>query len=209
VKLMFVMIAGCGRLGAGLAGVLASRGNDLVVVSETIDPKWLGPDFDGLTVVGDPADADVLREAGIEKADLFVAATSDDAVNSMAAQVAATVFRVPLAVARITDPSRERFYRAMGIRTVCPTSTGINQILDAIQGSDYEALSGSIDPCLAGVVPPSEWVGRKLGELRPPRGRRIVGIERDGIVSPPKQSLPVKKDDVLLLRKNMQKRREP
>ena len=205
---MFVMIAGCGRLGAGLAGLLASRGNDLVVVSETIDLKWLGPDFDGLTIVGDPADAEVLKAAGIDKADLFVAATSDDAVNAMAAQVASAVFRVPLAVARVTDPSRERFYRAMGIRTVCPTSTGINQILDAIQGSDYEALSGSIDPCLAGLVPPPEWIGKKLGELRPPRGRRIVGIERDGMASPPKPSLLIKKDDVLLLRKSIQKRRE-
>lgn len=206
---MFVMIAGCGRLGAGLAGVLASRGNDLVVVSETIDLKWLGPDFDGLTVVGDPADAEVLAAAGIEKADLFVAATSDDAVNAMAAQIASAIFRVPLAVARVADPSRERFYRAMGIRTVCPTTTGINQILDATQGGDYEALSGYIDPCLAGVVPPSEWVGRRLGELRPPRGRRIAGIERDGKVSPPRPSLLVKKDDVLILRKNFQKRREP
>jgi trk system potassium uptake protein TrkA len=138
---MFVIVAGSGRLGSGLARALSSRGDDVVVVGESIDSRWLGPDFDGVTVKGNPIDEDVLASAGLGKADVFVAATADDVVNAMAAQIAKEVFAVPLALARMTDPAREDFYRELGLATVCPTSTGIEQIL-ALIGSSAKAAPG-------------------------------------------------------------------
>jgi trk system potassium uptake protein len=198
---MFVLVVGCGRLGAGLARVLSQQGNDVVVVSDRIDMKWLGAEFDGLTVEGDPLDETVLESAGIRRAGLFVAATSQDVVNAMAVQIATEVFRVPLALARMTDPARERFYREMGLKTVCPTSTGINQILDAIQKSGFDSLSGYLDPGLAGVLPPPEWIGKRLGDIVPPGGRRIVGLERRGKVVSAEASAILAAGDVLILRK--------
>jgi trk system potassium uptake protein len=132
---MFTVIAGCGRLGAGLAKVLSGQGHDVVVVAEEIDRNRLGNGFDGITVSGNPTDGDVLQKAGIGTAELFVAATSDDSTNVMAIQVAKEVFHVPTVLARISDPDRERFYRSLGLNTVCPTTTGIKQILDLIRGS--------------------------------------------------------------------------
>ena len=95
VETMFVLVVGCGRLGAGLARVLSMQGNDVVVVSGRIDTRWLGADFDGVTVEGNPIDEGVLESAGIRKAGLFVAATSEDVVNAMAVQVAKEIFHVP------------------------------------------------------------------------------------------------------------------
>jgi trk system potassium uptake protein len=198
---MFVIVAGCGRLGAGLASLLSARGNDVVVVSRKIDLKWLGPEFDGVTVEGDPADGATLESAGIRKAGLFVAATSDDVVNAMAVQLAKRAFGVPMAIARMTDPVRERFYRSLGLETVCPTTTGINQIMDAIHGSEFASLEGALDPELAGVEPPEDWLGKRVAELSIPRGRRVVGLERGGRILDAPRAGAVARGDVLILRK--------
>jgi len=207
VASMFVMVVGCGRLGAGLARVLSMQGNDVVVVSDAIDMKWLGSDFDGVTVEGNPIDEQVLEAAGVRKADLFVAATSEDVVNAMAIQVAKEIFKVPHVLARMTDPARESFYREMGLETVCPTSTGINQILDTIHHSGFEPLKGYLDPGLAGIMPPPEWIGKRLDAFPLSEGRRIVGLERKGRIIPAEGSAILGEGDVLILRRGERPRK--
>jgi trk system potassium uptake protein TrkA len=198
---MYIVVAGCGRLGAGLARVLSSQGNDVVVVSQSIDMKWLGADFDGVTIVGNPIDEETLESAGIRKAEVFVAATGEDVVNAMAAQIAKEVFQVPLALARMTDPAREEFYRELGLSTVCPTSTGINQILDRIQRSSFPALEGYLDPALAGVYPPPEWIGLGPASLPLQGQRRLVGVERRGRLLTAEQVVALQEGDCLILRR--------
>jgi trk system potassium uptake protein TrkA len=198
---MFVIIAGCGRLGAGLAKVLSSQGNDVVVVSDCIDQKMLGNDFDGVTVRGSPVDADVLKKAGIENAEIFVAATADDNLNVMAIQVAKEIFQVPTVLARVSDSERETFYKSLGLNTVCPTTTSINQILSLIQGTGFTALRGYIDPDIIGVKPLPEWVGKRAEEVEFPQDRTLIGVARpDG--SGLEKKGPIGKDDTLVLLRN-------
>jgi trk system potassium uptake protein len=204
---MFVVVAGCGRLGAGLAKVLSSQGYDVVVVGDDIDQKRLGGEFDGTTVQGVPIDEDVLRRAGIEKADLLAAVTSDDNMNVMITQVAKEIFHVPMVLARISDPEREEFYKNLGLNVVCPTNTGINQILNLIRQNTLPTLSGYIDPRVIGVKPNKEWVGKKPGDLTLPPDRKCIGILlKDQIVSVDSKR-EIKKDDILILVREQLKRR--
>jgi trk system potassium uptake protein TrkA len=196
---MFVIIAGCGRLGAGLAKALSAKGHDVVVIGEEIDLVRLGCDFDGVTIRGDPAEEDTLVKAGVDHAELVVAATADDNVNVMVVQVARKVYQVPLTLARITDPERERFYRGLGLATVCPTTTGVNQMLGMIQRSQYSALAGTIDVDLVGVKPPEEWVGRRAGRIDLPEGRRLIGIAFDGQMAAANPERVIEKNDTLIL----------
>ena len=199
---MLVIVLGCGRLGAGLAKVLSGQGHDVVVVDDIIDRKRLGNDFDGVTISGSPVDEDVLRKAGIADARLLVAATPDDNTNVMAIQVAKEVFHVPMVLARISDPDREKFYRGLGLSTVCPTATGINQILDLIQTSALSILPGYIDPDLVGVKPEAEWIGKPLGQVQVPGDRRLIGVTtREGDVSIDPQRTIGQDDTLILLRK--------
>jgi trk system potassium uptake protein TrkA len=196
---MFVIIAGCGRLGAGLARALSAKGHDVVVVGEEIDLTRLGSDFDGVTIRGDPAEQDVLIKAGVERAELVVAATADDNVNVLVVQVARKIYQVPLTLARISDPERERFYRDLGLATVCPTTTGINQMLGMIQHSQYSALAGTIDVDLVGVKPLAEWVGRAAGRIDLPEGRKLIGIAFDGQLAAVNPERVIEKNDTLIL----------
>ena len=196
---MFVIIGGCGRLGAGLARALSAKGHDVVVVGEEIDLTRLGSDFDGVTIRGDPAEQDVLIKAGVERAELVVAATADDNVNVLVVQVARKIYQVPLTLARISDPERERFYRDLGLATVCPTTTGINQMLGMIQHSQYSALAGTIDVDLVGVKPQAEWVGRAAGRIDLPEGRKLIGIAFDGQLAAVNPERVIEKNDTLIL----------
>ena len=88
----------------------------------------LNNDFKGNQVVGNGTDAEVLRRAGIEDADGFVAVTEGDNRNIMASQIAKHVFKVPRVVARIYDPERAEAYEKLGLHTICPTIDGANKI---------------------------------------------------------------------------------
>ena len=73
---MNVIIMGCGRVGAGLAQLLDAEGHKVTIID--VDSKRfdeLPPDFSGMAFVGDATDEEVLRKAGMEQADAFVALT--------------------------------------------------------------------------------------------------------------------------------------
>jgi trk/ktr system potassium uptake protein len=119
---MFVVIAGCGRVGAGLAKQLAAEGHQLTMIDEIAEAfEMLGESFPADFVVGQALDWDVLRDAGIERADAFVACTDGDNTNIICAQIAEKEFGVRCAVARVFDPYRADLFAEAGVRTVCPT----------------------------------------------------------------------------------------
>lgn len=133
---MKVVIMGCGRVGARVAILLDHGGHRVTVVD--VDSKAfrrLPQDFRGETVIGTGIDEDILRLAGIEEADAFVAVTNGDNRNIMASQVARHVFGVTEVICRIYDPVREDSYRRLGLTTVCPTTTIAAQVLEHVLAS--------------------------------------------------------------------------
>jgi trk system potassium uptake protein TrkA len=95
--------------------------------------------FRGRRLVGNGIDQDVLRRAGVESADAFVACTQGDNRNVMAAQIAKHIFNVPRVVCRIYDPIREEMYHLLGLRTISPTKVGAQLLMQAIE--EEEAMS--------------------------------------------------------------------
>lgn len=130
---MKVVIMGCGRVGARVASLLDHNGHDVTVIdSEPSAFRRLPDEFGGDTIIGTGIDEDVLRQAGIERADAFIAVTNGDNRNIMAAQVARMIFDVPRIIVRIYDPVREDTYRRLGLTTVCPTTTISALILEQV-----------------------------------------------------------------------------
>ena len=130
---MRVVILGCGRVGAYLAKMLVAEGHQVAVIDQNrVAFARLGPDFPGDLVVGTGIDEDVLRKAGIEQADAFVAGAYGDNTNIMAAQVVKEIFDVPKVVCQIYDPLLEEIYRNLGLETVCPTILRATKIKEAL-----------------------------------------------------------------------------
>ncbi len=126
---MYIIVAGCGKIGANLVKKLSNDGHDVVV----IDPNeenfaQLENGTNCLSVTGMPIDEDVLKSAGIERAEALLAVTSDDNVNVMTAQIASQLYHVPHVVTRIYDPEKDEILRQMGLTTVCPTMLTVSKI---------------------------------------------------------------------------------
>ncbi len=140
---MNVVIMGCGRVGARVASLLDNAGNKVTVIdTDSRAFRRLPATFGGDTVIGTGIDEGVLRNAGIEDADAFIAVTNGDNRNIMASQVARLVFNVPEVICRIYDPVREDTYRRLGLDTVCPTTTISAIILDQVMRSSGDEALG-------------------------------------------------------------------
>ncbi len=101
---MKAVVMGCGRVGARIAGLLDHTGNDVAVIdTDSRSFRRLPAGFGGETIIGTGIDEDILRKAGIEDADAFIAVTNGDNRNIMAAQVARMIFHVPEVVCRFAD----------------------------------------------------------------------------------------------------------
>jgi trk system potassium uptake protein TrkA len=132
---MFVIIMGCGRVGARLAQMLVADGHEVTIMDTNVNAfARLGSDFKGTTLLGTGVDQEILRRAGIERADAFVAATQGDNRNIMASQIAKHLFGVKNVVTRIYDPLRADTFNTLGLHTISPTLLGANRFFEELTG---------------------------------------------------------------------------
>jgi trk system potassium uptake protein TrkA len=125
---------GSGRFGATLANRLSAEGHavGIIDVNPEAFERYLAADFNGRTILGNGIDEDVLRQAGIEAADAFVAAAHGDNHNLMAAQIAKVLFGVKRVVVRCNDPVRRELFEELGLATVCPSLIGAGALYEAV-----------------------------------------------------------------------------
>ena len=134
---MKAVIVGCGRVGAGLADELDRAGWQVLIIdlnSAAFDRLPSG--FGGTALRGDGTDEDVLRRAGAEDADLFLALTEGDNRNVMAAQLGVEALGARRTVAKINDPVRAEAYAHLGITTLCRTNLMTGAILGHLGQAD-------------------------------------------------------------------------
>jgi trk system potassium uptake protein len=131
-----VVIVGCGRTGAFLAELLDQGGDTVSIVDiERSAFSRLPSNFKGTPVLGNGTDMDILRQAGIETANAFLALTQGDNRNLMAAQIAKKIFGVAQVFAKVNDPIRAATYRGQGIYTFSRT-TILGTLLHAVLSGD-------------------------------------------------------------------------
>jgi len=139
---MFVLIVGAGRVGSAVAKSALSAGHEVSVLDE--DPlsherldagqtqSW--EDSGGQFTVGTALETEALIQAGIERADAFIAATSGDNTNLVIAQIAQKRFGVEKTIVRVMDPARADWYGAQGMQTISPTKHAIEMFEASLNG---------------------------------------------------------------------------
>jgi trk system potassium uptake protein len=148
---MFVLVVGSGRVGSAIAKAMLTEGHEVSVLDE--DPEAIAllnkgeteawEDRGGRFTVGTALEIDALLEAGIERADAFVASTDGDNTNLVVAQIAKRRFDIQRVVVRVLDPARANWYAEQGLQTVCPTQTAIELLEAAVRGQiRFEGVAG-------------------------------------------------------------------
>ncbi|MBN2647881.1 MAG: Trk system potassium transporter TrkA [Thiotrichales bacterium] len=103
---MNIVILGAGQVGSSLAEVLANENNDVTVVDiDRLHLQRLQDRLDIRTVFGHASHPDVLLQAGLEDADILIAATQNDETNILACYLAQTLFKVNTKIARVRGRS--------------------------------------------------------------------------------------------------------
>ncbi len=101
---MKIIVVGCGKIGVTVIQSLIAEGHDLVAIDENSETlNELANIYDLMSLCGNGADSDVLEEAGVRKADLFIAATGSDNTNMLSCYLAKRMGAAHT-IARIRNP---------------------------------------------------------------------------------------------------------
>jgi trk system potassium uptake protein TrkA len=197
---MYVVIVGCGRVGSELAKLLSGEGHNVVVVdNDKKSFERLGQTFNGITLAGNGCDEELLKEAGIEKADAFCVVTNGDNTNIMAAQIAKKMFKIPKVIARIYDPKRAHIYHKLGLDVISGTVLLAAMIRDKIIESHF--TSYLIESGELGVIEikiTEKFVGKIVSELNIPGEFLIATILKKKGIAIPGPDTKLEKNDILL-----------
>lgn len=194
---MYVIITGCGRVGAELALLLAGEGHDVVIIDrEQKAFDRLGGTFNGVTLVGNGFDLHLLRQAGIEKADAFCAVTNGDNTNLISAQVARKIFKVPKVIARIYDPRRAHLYTALGLDILSGTMLFAAMIRDKIMETRFSSyLIESRDLGVIEIEVKNGMAGKTVAQVNVPQELLVAAIKRlNGVIIPDPRTVLEAKD---------------
>ena len=138
---MYIVIAGGGKIGEYLASVLLSSGNDVAVIEEnlaTADRLSVALQGRYLVIHGDGCDSKYQEDAGIRRADVFVATTGQDDDNLVSCEIAQRVFNVPRCIARVNSPKNLRIFKDC----LLYTSWFLPALIEAIPGPGLWLLVG-------------------------------------------------------------------
>jgi trk system potassium uptake protein len=206
---MRTVIIGAGEVGSNTARMLSEEGHDVVLIEqdETLVER-ASEQLDALVIHGNGASPRLLAEAGIEKADLLVAASSSDEANIIAC-LAAKARGVSRTVARIHNPDyydpREPFAEEMlGIDFVIHTeemaAREIKEALLVPGAINVETFAeDSIEVAEVILNEGSPAVGRTLRDLRLPEASLVVGVVRRGKALVPRGDTVLERRDHVLL----------
>ncbi|KPK98708.1 MAG: hypothetical protein AMJ95_02900 [Omnitrophica WOR_2 bacterium SM23_72] len=197
---MYVIIVGCGRVGSELAKLLSQEGHNIVIIDKKQSSfDRLGQTFNGLTVVGNGFDLELLKQVGIEKADAFCAVTNGDNTNLISAQVAKKIFKVPKVLARVYDPQRATIYTSLGLDIISGTILFASMLRDKIIESRFSSYL--IETKELGVIEievKQNLTGRKIQDINVPGEFLVVAIRRlDGVTIPAENEVLKEKDKLM------------
>ena len=199
---MKVIIMGCGRVGSQVSLLLARQGHEVIVIDHDANAlSKLGTDFKGRVVRGIGFDRNILIEAGVETTEGFVAASSSDNANIVAARIARNIFRVTRVVARLYDPVRAEIYQRLGLTTISSTAWGAERIVEVVTHSDLDVINIFSDggTTMIRVESPARLNGHRVAQMNIPGEMSVTAITRSDHTFIPVSGTEFQEGDILYL----------
>ena len=199
---MYIIIIGGGVAGSTLAKHLAGEGHEIVVVEQDEErAKTLAETMDALVIHGDGSDPEILKDAGIEKADAVAILTRDDNTNLAICQILKK-FDVRI-VSRVNDPNKQDLYMNLDVSAaISPISAMVSYFKNAItlgKTRSLISLAKGQAEILELTFTNGKLDGKKISEANLPENAIISMINRNGEVIICSKDAVLKLNDLLTL----------
>jgi len=190
---MRVGIAGAGAVGLYIAHDLRHTGHEVLLIEQQPGVRDRADTVEGVEwFIGDACEVSTLRDAGVERCDVMVAATGDDEDNLVVSLLAKTEFAVPRVIARVNNPKNEWLFNDnWGVDLSVSTPHLITALVEeAVQVGRLVRLlqfeGGNARLVEATLAEDSPVVDRSIAEVDIPRDATIVAVVRDEHVVMPR-----------------------
>ena len=209
---MKIVIAGAGEVGCHLAKMLSEGYHEITIIDSNEERLALvSESMDVLTVLGSPTSISVLKSAGVEAADLFVAVTpaKDQDINLVAALIAKKLGAKKV-TARINDAEylnydNKLMFTEMGIDLLFyPEKIAASEIGDMLKQSDVSEFvdfaRGQLQMVVFRLDEGSKMVGKTTADFPYTPDNlpfRILAIERGGETIIPERDTLLKRGDMV------------
>lgn len=182
---MYIIIVGGGKVGWGVARDLIKVGHEVCVIDREPQTAWaINDELGEVALLGDGTEVRVQRAAGMNRADVVVAATGRDQANLAVCQMAQQRFSTPSVIARINDPRNEAIFSAVGITaTISVTRSILSSIEQEVDSKMFRLLElRSREFELVEIVIPADSavLGRQVRHLGLPPRTVLTLILRPG-----------------------------
>ncbi|SDQ07071.1 sodium/proton antiporter, CPA1 family [Halopelagius longus] len=197
---MRVLVIGGGKVGRELAARLENRGENVVLIDQSQEAVEIARN-EGFTVhKGDGTDTDVLRSAGADNSRIVVAATGDDDVNLLVAQLVNSKFDPETVLARANNPDNVDAFEELGVRTissVLATAQAMDNYIERPAMMDWMGEVGHTGDIQEVELTAEEHIGRTVREVGPelPGDCLIALVARDGDTRVPNADFTLQKGD--------------
>lgn len=204
---MFAIIAGGGRTGSYLALNLLDAGHKITIIEKRPQTyEKISREVKTDIILGDGSNPALLLGAGIKKANLVIAVTSQDEDNLVIARLAKLEFNVPRVIARVNHPKNYKiFTKEWGVDVAVSATHIIAKLIEeeATIGDLVTLLklkSGNVALVEVRIGSSSPLIGKEIRELQLPPDCVVVSIIRgEEIVFPKGQSMITEGDEILVL----------
>ena len=204
---MRVAIAGAGNVGLFIANDLVSAGHEVQLIEQNPAVVERAVAAEGIEwVVADACEVSSLREAGLERSDVVVAATGDDEDNLVISLLAKQEFAVPRVIARVNHPKNEwMFNENWGVDLSVSTPHLITALVEEavtvgrlVRILQFEGGQARLVEVTLAENSPA--IDRPLAEIGVPRDATIVAVVRaEHVVMPRGDTVFEPGDEVLAM----------
>lgn len=207
---MKIVVVGNGKVGNTLAGQLSLEGHDIVVIDKNINAlKKSESDLDVIFIEGNGVSYPVQKDAGVDTADLLIAATSADEVNILCCLVAKKL-GAKNTIARIRNPeySDQLYYLekdlglSMSINPELAAAKEISRILQFPSVSKIDSFAGGkVELIELKIAENSPIAGMQIKDFKIKSLPRflICAVDREGEVYIPTGSFEIQTGDKIFV----------
>ena len=203
---MYIVIVGAGKVGYFLAQRLGQDNHSVALVDrDKVVCEEITRQLDILVINGDGCSPSVLKEAGVERADVVAAVTGEDEDNLIICQLAKERFSVDRTVARVNDPKNEHIFFELGVDIPIDATTIIAKIIEEeVSFTDFVNLlsfkRGKLAIVRVDLPDDAPVINQMIQDIQLPPDSVLVSIVRGEEVIVPRGDTALESgDDIIAL----------